>query len=128
ELPEGSRWARSTTKGRATAAILCDGSLPAGRTDVVLCAPLRTDLGRAKVLLAVFIVTGVVGCVWLARQSYAVYKLTRGVGDTWSSAADGKQWCRLDEERQDVPLQAISPRLQEAFVAVEDHRFFMHPG
>jgi len=90
--------------------------------------PLRTDLGRAKVLLAVFIVTGVLGCVWLARQSYAVYKLTRGVGDTWFYAADGKQWFRLDEERQDVPLEAISPRLQEAFVAVEDHRFFMHPG
>jgi penicillin-binding protein 1A len=50
------------------------------------------------------------------------------VGDTWFHAADGKPWFRLDEQRHDVPIAAISPHLQHAFVAVEDHRFFLHPG
>ena len=27
-----------------------------------------------------------------------------------------------------MPIAAISPHLQHAFVAVEDHRFFLHPG
>jgi penicillin-binding protein 1A len=34
----------------------------------------------------------------------------------------------LDEQRHDVPLTAISPDLQRAIVAVEDKRFFLHPG
>jgi penicillin-binding protein 1A len=89
---------------------------------------LRTDLGRAKLLLGVVVVAAAIGAVWLGRQSYAVYKLTRGVGDTWFHGADGRPWFRLDEQRHDVPLAAISPHLQHAFVAVEDHRFFRHPG
>jgi 1A family penicillin-binding protein len=88
----------------------------------------RTDLGRAKYLLYAFVVVAAVVFGWTARQSYAVYKLTRGVGDTWFHAADGRRWFRLDEQRHDVPIAAISPHLQNAFVAVEDHRFFHHPG
>ena len=65
---------------------------------------------------------------WTLRQTYAVYKLTRGVGDTWFLAADGRRWFRLDEQRRDVPLAEIPPHLQHAFVAVEDHRFYRHPG
>jgi 1A family penicillin-binding protein len=89
---------------------------------------LRTDLGRARLLLVAMIVATGVGAVWLARQSYAVYALTRGVGDAWFHAADGQRWFRLDEQRHDVPIAQISPHLQHAFVAVEDHRFFVHPG
>jgi 1A family penicillin-binding protein len=64
----------------------------------------------------------------MARQSYLVYRLTRGVGDTWFYTANGQRWFRLDEQRHDVPIDAISRDLQEAFVAVEDHRFFLHAG
>ncbi len=88
----------------------------------------KTDRGRARLLLAVFIVVGVVLTVWVSRQSYLVYRLTRGVGDTWFHTADGRRWFRLDEQRQDVPIAAIAPHLQQAFVAVEDHRFYLHPG
>jgi penicillin-binding protein 1A len=70
----------------------------------------------------------VIGFAWFARHSYAVYQLTRGVGDTWFHTADGRRWFRLDEQRHDVPISAIAPDLQRAFVAVEDHRFFLHPG
>jgi penicillin-binding protein 1A len=89
---------------------------------------LRTDLGRAKLLLYAVVAFAVLGSGWLAKQSYAVHKLTRGVGDTWFHTADGRRWFRLDDERHDVPIAAISSHLQHAFVAVEDHRFFRHPG
>ena len=89
---------------------------------------LRTDLGRAKYLLFGFIIAATIVFGWVAKQSYSVYRLTRGVGDTWFHTADGRRWFRLDEQRHDVPIAAISPHLQHAFVAVEDHRFFVHPG
>jgi len=89
---------------------------------------LRTDLGRAKYLLYAVAVVGALAFMWLAKQSYSVYRLTRGVGDTWFHTADGRRWFRLDEHRHDVPLSNIAPDLQRAFVAVEDHRFFVHPG
>ena len=91
-------------------------------------ASWRTDLGRAKYLLYAFLVAAAVMFGWVATQSHAVYQLTRGVGDTWFHSADGRRWFRLDEQRHDVPIAAISPHLQNAFVAVEDHRFFLHPG
>ena len=91
-------------------------------------APWRTDLGRAKYLLYGFLVAAAATFGWFATQSYAVYKLTRGVGDTWFHSADGQRWFRLDEQRHDVPITAVSTHLQNAFVAVEDHRFFLHPG
>src|SRR5688572_24259703 len=91
-------------------------------------APWRTDLGRAKYLLFAFLVAAAVMFGWVATQSHAVYQLTRGVGDTWFHSADGRRWFRLDEQRHDVPIAAVSTHLQNAFVAVEDHRFFLHPG
>lgn len=89
---------------------------------------LATDLGRAKYLLYAFILVSALAFGWFAKQSYAVYRLTRGVGDTWFYTADGRRWFRLDEQRHDVPIADIAPHLQHAFVAVEDHRFFLHPG
>ena len=66
--------------------------------------------------------------VWSMRQGWAVYKLRRGVGDTWFYAADGRAWFRMDEQRRDVTLDQIAPDLRNAIVAVEDHRFFHHIG
>ncbi|HTV02969.1 MAG TPA: PBP1A family penicillin-binding protein [Luteitalea sp.] len=65
---------------------------------------------------------------WSWKQSWDVHKLTRGVGDTWFHTADGQRWFRLDEQRRDVALASITPHLQQAFIAVEDHRFYYHPG
>ncbi|MGD9902895.1 MAG: transglycosylase domain-containing protein [Vicinamibacterales bacterium] len=89
---------------------------------------LRTDHGRARLLLGVVVGLAIVATVWLGRQGWAVHRLTRGVGDTWFHTADGQRWFRLDEQRHDVPIAAIAPHLQQAFVAVEDHRFFRHSG
>jgi len=94
----------------------------------MMWAMWRTDRGRAKYLLYAFIICAGVAFAWLGKQSYSVYKLTRGVGDTWFYTADGRRWFRLDEQRHDVPIANIAPDLQHAFVAVEDHRFFLHPG
>ena len=89
---------------------------------------LGTDRRRAHYLLVALVIAAAIPFGWLATQSYSVYQLTRGVGDTWFYTAAGRRWFRLDEQRHDVPIAAIAPDLQHAFVAVEDHRFFLHPG
>jgi 1A family penicillin-binding protein len=91
--------------------------------------PVRTRRDRiAAIIFAGLVVVAVVGVTWLARQGYAVHRLTRGVGDTWFLAADGRRWFRMDEHRRDVPLSEIPVHLQHAFIAIEDHRFYAHPG
>jgi 1A family penicillin-binding protein len=50
------------------------------------------------------------------------------VGDTIFYDADGRPWFRLDEQRHDVSLSEISGDLQHAVIAVEDRRFYRHPG
>ena len=72
---------------------------------------------------AVLIVT-----VWTARYGWAIYQLNRGVGDTTFLDSSGRDWFRLDEQRRDVPFSKISTHLKDAVIAVEDHRFFLHPG
>jgi penicillin-binding protein 1A len=82
----------------------------------------------AVALLVALAGGGAAAVWWVSRYAFAVRRLTRGVGDTTFYSADGRPWFRLDEQRQDVPLSAISPHLQRAVVAVEDHRFYYHPG
>ena len=82
----------------------------------------------APVVLAGMVVLAAFTVTWLLRQGYAVHRLTRGVGDTWFLSADGRRWFRMDEHRRDVPLSEIPEHLQHAFIAVEDHRFYAHPG
>jgi penicillin-binding protein 1A len=82
----------------------------------------------AAVIFGVLVIVAAFAVTWLLRQGYAVHKLTRGVGDTWFLAADGKRWFRMDEHRRDVPLSDIPENLRHAFIAVEDHRFYTHPG
>ncbi len=86
---------------------------------------------RDRVFAAIFVglvITTAVAMTWLFRQGYAVHRLTRGVGDTWFLSADGRKWFRMDEHHQDVPLADIPVHLQNAFIAIEDHRFYRHPG
>ena len=85
------------------------------------------SLGIRAIVLAGAIV-GLLLTAWTWKQTLAVHRLTRGVGDTWFHTADGRRWFRLDEQRQDVRLSDIAPTLQQAFIAVEDHRFYLHPG
>jgi penicillin-binding protein 1B len=70
----------------------------------------------------------VMATVWTARSSWNVYKLNRGVGDTTFYDAAGRPWFRLDEQRRDVPIAQISTHFKDAVIAVEDHRFYLHPG
>ncbi len=88
--------------------------------------PIRDRI--AAVLFGVLVVLAAFAVTWLLRQGYAVHRLTRGVGDTWFLAADGRRWFRMDEHRRDVPLGEIPEHLQHAFIAIEDHRFYAHPG
>ena len=82
----------------------------------------------AVALLTALIGGGALSVWWLVRNGIAVHRLTRGIGDTVFLSADGRPWFRLDEQRHDVPLSSISTDLQRAVVAVEDKRFYRHPG
>jgi 1A family penicillin-binding protein len=66
--------------------------------------------------------------VWTGRHAGAIYKLNRGVGDTVFHDAAGRPWFRLDEQRRDVPFDEISTYFKDAVIAVEDHRYYLHPG
>jgi penicillin-binding protein 1A len=86
-----------------------------GRWIVLACA--------ASVVLGV-----VLSGFWTFRHAWAIYKLNRGVGDTVFYDADDRPWFRLDEQRQDVTFDRISTHFKDAVIAVEDHRFYLHPG
>ena len=81
----------------------------------------RRDRIIAALYFTLVAVTAIV-VVWSMRQGWAVFKLRRGVGDTWFYAADGRAWFRMDEQRRAGELAAIAPGLQPAAIAVEDHR------
>jgi 1A family penicillin-binding protein len=76
---------------------------------------------------ALIVAAAVVG-VWTVRHGWAVFKLNRGVGDTVFLDASGNPWFRLDEQRRDVPFSQIATSFKDAVIAIEDHRYFMHPG
>jgi 1A family penicillin-binding protein len=76
----------------------------------------------------IVLVLATMTAVWTGRHAWAIYKLNRGVGDTVFYDAAGRPWFRLDEQRQDVPLEKISIFMKDAVIAVEDHRFYKHPG
>jgi penicillin-binding protein 1A len=65
---------------------------------------------------------------WAIRYNIAVNRLARGIGQTMFYGTDGKPWFPLEEHRRDVAIARISPHLQRAVVAVEDHRFYSHLG
>ena len=82
----------------------------------------------AGTLYACLVAFTAIAVVWSMRQGWAVYKLRRGVGDTWFYSADGRPWFRMDEQRRDVSLDQIAADLQNAVISVEDHRFYHHIG
>jgi 1A family penicillin-binding protein len=82
---------------------------------------------RLSVLILLLVAVAITGW-WIARYSAAVNRLSRGVGDTIFYGADSRPWFRLDEQRRDVPLSQIAATLQHAVIAVEDRRFYAHPG
>jgi penicillin-binding protein 1A len=92
----------------------------------VISRPVRDRIAAA--LFACLVAVTAITVVWSMRQGWAVYKLRRGVGDTWFYAADGRAWFRMDEQRRDVTLDQISEDLRNAVIAVEDHRFYAHVG
>ena len=95
----------------------------------VLTRAIRRPLDVVALLLFVSVLAGaVVSVVWSVRYALAVNRLASGVGDVVFYGADGRPWFRLDERRRDVPLEQISPYLQEALIATEDRRFYYHPG
>jgi 1A family penicillin-binding protein len=77
---------------------------------------------------AVAIVAALMVVVWTGRYGWKIYQLNRGVGDTIFLDAADRPWFRLDEQRRDVSFDRISTYFKDAVIAVEDHRFYLHPG
>jgi 1A family penicillin-binding protein len=90
-------------------------------------APLRRPWVKAVLGTAAAVLL-LVTAAWIGRYGWAIYQLNRGVGDTVFLDARGREWFRLDEQRRDVPLSKISTYLKDAVIAVEDHRYYAHPG
>jgi penicillin-binding protein 1A len=90
----------------------------------------ETRTGRWIFLVfAASVVAGVaLSGFWTIRHAWAIYKLNRGVGDTVFYDVDDRPWFRLDEQRQDVAFDRISTHFKDAVIAVEDHRYYLHPG
>ncbi len=82
----------------------------------------------AIALGAVLLVSAAAISVWTVRHAWAIWKLNRGVGDTVFYDALNRPWFRLDEQRRDVEFEQISTYFKDAVIAVEDHRFYYHPG
>ena len=93
-----------------------------------LLRPRRIPDWIALALVSALVTATIVSGVWLSRYAVAVHRLTRGIGDTVFFGADGEPWFRLNGQRHDVALNEIAVDLQNAVVAVEDHRFYHHPG
>jgi len=94
-------------------------------------ASWRTWSWREWALALVLSTTTVMGAVaawWMAKHALLIRDLRHGVGDTVFQWDDGSAWFRMDEQRNDVPLSQIAPTLQQAVIAIEDHRFRRHLG
>ncbi len=89
---------------------------------------LRRRRWVRAVVGAIALVSLVMTTAWTVRHGWAIYKLNRGVGDTVFLDGYGREWFRLNEQRRDVPLSQISTYLKDAVIAVEDHRYYLHPG
>src|ERR1700681_939878 len=88
----------------------------------------RAWKGVAATLTVALVLGAVTSVWWMTRYAFVVHRLTLGVGDTVFYDADGRAWFRLDEQRHDVALAEIAPDFQHAVVAIEDRRFYLHPG
>jgi 1A family penicillin-binding protein len=86
--------------------------------------PRWLKIGLIAAGILILTITG----TWTVRHGWSIYRLNRGVGDTVFYDAAGRPWFRLDEQRRDVPLEDISTYFKDAVIAVEDHRFYLHPG
>ncbi len=84
----------------------------------------RLALAFGALCLVLVALTG----TWTAGHLRTIRALDRGLGDTVFYDAAGKPWFRLDEQRRDVAFDEISPHFKDAVIAIEDHRFFLHPG
>jgi 1A family penicillin-binding protein len=82
----------------------------------------------AIALATALLVSAAAASVWTVRHAWAIWKLNRGVGDTVFYDALNRPWFRLDEQRRDVQFEQISTYFKDAVIAVEDHRFYYHPG
>src|SRR5687767_7708373 len=81
-----------------------------------------------RVVAATLLVALVLGGAWTVRYGWAIYRLNRGVGGTVFHDASGRPWFPLDEARRDVPLDQIATFAKDAVIAIEDHRYYLHPG
>src|SRR5262245_11284098 len=87
-----------------------------------------TNPRRAACLMA--LVLGVALLAAGCRYSVDLEPLSAAPQSSTIVAANGKALATLDtgEHRVDVPLRQMAPVLRDAVIAIEDHRYWDHPG
>src|SRR5258705_13744487 len=90
--------------------------------------PPKRSRWIAVAVVASVLAGGATSVGWLSHYAIAVHRLAGGAGDTMFYGADGQPWFRLDEQHHDVSLSEVSPAFQHGVVAIEDRRFYFHPG
>jgi len=97
----------------------------------VRLSSLKSVRWRHWLVIAVgtlLLVSAAAASAWTVRHAWAIWKLNRGVGDTVFYDAQNRPWFRLDEQRRDVQFEQISTYFKDAVIAIEDHRYYYHPG
>jgi len=86
----------------------------------------RSLTPRSKLVALAAVALAVAGC----RYSVDLEPMEGSARSSRILASGGALLARLDagEDRTPVPLEQIAPVLRDAVVAIEDHRFFEHPG
>jgi 1A family penicillin-binding protein len=102
------------------------------------------EASRRHPRVLVALVVAIVVVFWLATSSAVVFarRVVYGIpssldlasitemarASTFYDAADRPAFAIFKEQRLEVPLEAMSPHLRRAIVAVEDQRFYEHGG
>lgn len=107
-----------------------------------LTLPSFRNLPSEPVLWTLAAMGGAAQILALSLMQWSLYSLVadlpsrddlKGLGQMAQAtvlydASDRPAFSIFDEQRREVPLQAVSPHLVAAIVAVEDQRFFDHEG
>jgi len=101
---------------------------PAHRPTTVYARPVKTRTRRPSRLRRLLVVCAVLAILALLARAYLLQVYAPGLEAEARTVPGLVQGQLAAQGATYVPLAAISPDLQHAIVAIEDRRFYEHPG